>query len=419
MSKRLIYGESSPAANKRHAVTPEDEEDPLPSSSLAQQASPLSTLKAPLHLIGDLILPFVADRATWNSACSASKDLWLAGKKMTPPWPNKSFNLGRNVHVRYLAFSPCGSQLAFCNINKRTAQHVFHIWNRWGKETLLEGHTYVQCMEYSLDGEYLASGGGDGSVRIWHAESSLHATSSQAHMERPTRTPKQADTILSGGHFSTAALSFSRTDSNVLASGKQNGDINVWKIKERACIHSFFPDHVTIGVSISALFFAGGADIACLAAARTGSVIRLRRAEGSSDSSSETMGEADRGRTGLNTAVLSPSGSFLATSFISRADFELNSTLELYEFETMTKTQSVVMPGCNATTCVAVSPDSKQLVYGFSNGRIRLLQTDDFSIQRDLDTTGEANAISSVAFDPTCQVLAFGYADGRLELRSL
>jgi WD40 repeat protein len=274
-------------------------------------------------------------------------------------------------------------------------------------------------MERSLDGEHLASGGGDGSVRIWHTESSLHATTSQAHMERPTRTPKQADTILSGSHFSTTALSFSRTDSNVLASGKQNGDINVWKIKERACIHSFFPDRVTIGVSISALFFAGGADIACLAAARTGSVIRLRRAEGSSDSSSETMGEADRGRTGLNTAVLSPSGSFLATSFISRADFELNSTLELYEFETMTKTQSVVMPGCNATTCVAVSPDSKQLVYGFSNGRIRLLQTDDFSIQRDLDTTGEANAISSVAFDPTCQVLAFGHADGRLELRSL
>jgi WD40 repeat protein len=56
------------------------------------------------------------------------------------------------------------------------------------------------------------------------------------------------------------------------------------------------------------------------------------------------------------------------------------STLALYEAETITKTQSVVMPGFIAT-CVAVSPDSKYLVYGGDKGRIQLFQTDDFSIQ--------------------------------------
>jgi WD40 repeat protein len=84
----------------------------------------------------------------------------------------------------------------------------------------------------------------------------------------------------------------------------------------------------------------------------------------------------------------------------------------------MTKTQSVVIPGCIAA-CVAVSPDSKQLVFGDYKGTIQLLQTDDLSIQRDLDTTGEAKALCSVAFDPTCRVLAFGYHGGELELRSL
>jgi WD40 repeat protein len=90
----------------------------------------------------------------------------------------------------------------------------------------------------------------------------------------------------------------------------------------------------------------------------------------------------------------------------------------LYELDTMTKTQSVVMPGFIATH-LAVSPDSKQLVVVGRKGRIRLLQTDDFSIQRDMDTTGEAKAVCSSAFDPTCRFLAVGYQDGRLELRSL
>jgi WD40 repeat protein len=150
------------------------------------------------------------------------------------------------------------------------------------------------------------------------------------------------------------------------------------------------------------------------------SIIRIWRAEGFLDFSSETIGEADSGGSSPRNAVFSPSGSFLATSFSSRTGDEDASTLALYELETMTNTQSVVIPGFIAV-CVAVSPDSKQLVYGDdTNGRIQLLQTDDFSVQRDLmNTIGEAKAVCSVAFDSTCRVLAFGHHEGSLELRSL
>jgi WD40 repeat protein len=416
MSKRSISGESSSAAHKRQATAPQDKENPLSaSSSPAHQASSLSIPKIPLDLIAELILPFVADRATWNSVHSASKELCLAAKKMTPPWPNKSFNnLGHSV--RYLAFSPSGSQLAFCMRNHNTGQHVVHIWDRWGKERLLGGHTgYIHCLEYSLDGEYLASGSGDGRIRIWSRES-CDTTSSQAHRERPTRTPKEADTILVGSRSaSTTALSFSRTDTNVLASGGFNGEINLWNIKEQACIYSFNP----LRGLIRSLFFAGGTDSACIAVSQSGSIIRLWRAEGSSDFASETIGEADQRGTGLASAVFSPSGSFLAAASTSRIGNGYESTLAFIEIETMTKTQSVVMPGYIATYCIGLSPDSKQLVYGNHKGRIQLLQTDDFSIQRDLDyTTAEAKVLC-VAFDPTCRVLAFGCDDGRLELRSL
>jgi WD40 repeat protein len=265
-------------------------------------------------------------------------------------------------------------------------------------------------MEYSLDGEHLASGSGDGSIRIWHAES-FHTITPQPHMERPTRIPKQADVFISGSYL-IVALSFSRTDSNLLASGGSNGEIKVWNVKEQACVHTFNPGRAFI----RSLFFAGAADIACLAVSQTGYVIRFWRAEGSSNFAIETIGEADRGVSSLPGAPFSPSGSFLATSFGARTRNE--STIALYETETMTKTQSVVMPGFTAAW-VAVSPDSKQLVVVCSRGRIRLLQTDDFSIQRDLDTTGEGTAVCSVAFDPTCRILAIGYQDGSLELRSL
>jgi hypothetical protein len=190
MSKRTFRGDSSSEAHKRQAAAPHDEEGPLlqlasASSSLVQQASSLPIPKMPLHLIAELILPLVASRTTWNSACSASKELRLAAKKMTPPWPNKAFSLGSNVQVPHLAFSPSGSQLAFGTKNDCDAdQHVIHALDRWGKATLLGGHTgCVCCMERSFDGEHLASGSSDGSIRIWHAESCRHAISSQTHRE--------------------------------------------------------------------------------------------------------------------------------------------------------------------------------------------------------------------------------------------
>jgi WD40 repeat protein len=269
-------------------------------------------------------------------------------------------------------------------------------------------------LEYSLDGDYLASGSEDGLIRIWHTES-FHNNTSKPHMERPTRTPKNADTILGRGSV-LMALSFSRNDSNLLASGEHNGEIKVWNIKEQACIHSFNPGRGWI----PALFFAGGVEVACIAVAEDGSIIRLWRGEGSTDFASEIIGNAGLPRTSPK-PVFSPSGSFLATRIRSTGNA---STVELFELATF-ETRSVVMPHFTPTR-IAVT-DTKQLVVGDRNGRIRILQTEDFSIQPDLDPSGEVRAmpppvaspVVSVAFDPACRVLAIGCCDGRFELRTL
>jgi WD40 repeat protein len=426
MSKRSIRGESSSitAPHKRHASATLDEGPPP--ASLAQASS---IPKIPIDLITNLILPFVLDRATWNSVYCASKDLCLAGKKMTPPWPNKTFNVG-HASVGHVTFSPSGSHLAFVIDAGQTTQYqrydavyqtVVHVWDRWGKETLLAGHTAVTyCLEYSLDGEYLASGSADRSIRLWRTES-FHTTSSNISSERPTRTPEEADIILSGSlSDAVITLSFSRTDSNLLASGGRDGEIKLWNVRDQACIHSFPVPRS----SISSLFFAGGAVSACIAVtADTGSIIRLWKAEGSSDFASETIGEAGgRGRR-ITNAALSRCGFFLATASYLYSSNMQGQTLELYDLETMTNIQSTgFMPGLSFT-CIAVSPDSKQVVVCDLMGRIRLLHTGDFSVQRDLDTrkgTSGGLSVSSVAFDPTgtCRVLAFGFNDGTLELQT-
>jgi WD40 repeat protein len=419
MSKRSIRGESSSIiAHKRHGTAPQDE-GPLPSeSSSLGQVSSSSIPKIPIDLISDLILPFIADRATWNSLHCANKELCLAGKKMTPPWPNKAFNFKHAV--RHVAFSPSGSHLAFgvytVQPNDGAYQCVIHVWDVWGRETLLAGHTgYIYCLEYSLDGAYLASGCQDGSIRLWHTES-FNATSSNTPNEKSTQTPQQAGTILLGRSDYCLTLSFSRTDSNLLAGGS-HFEIKLWNVKEQACIYSFYPGR---GV-IRSLFFAGGSDNTCIAVKHPGSVIRLWRAEGSSEFASETIGKgaADGGGNYGPQTVLSRCGSFLATLKASMT--ENTSTLALYELETMTKTQSVVISDFSAASCFVVSPDSKQLVLGDTRGRFRLVQIDDFSIQKDLKARGGSSslAVFSLAFDPTSRVLAFGCRDGRLELRTL
>jgi WD40 repeat protein len=412
MSKRSIRGKSSSTDRKRHDAAPQCEEGPLASSASSSLGQASSDPKIPLDLIADLILPFVADRVTWNRVCYASKEMYLAGKKTTPPWPNKAFfnseHTSEHAAVSPVAFSPSGLQLAFV-VN--TGQFNIHIWDRWGNDILLVSHTgYVHCMEYSLDGEYLASGNQGSSIRLWHKDS-FHTTSKTSR-KRATRTPAQADTILLGS-TSCMALSFSATDSNLLASEGTGGEFNLWNVKEQACIHSINPRCNMI----RSIFCFGGAESASIAISHTGSIIRLWIAEGASKLACEIIGTGAHSGQMSPIPVFSACGSFLARCRYSRSDS--GSTLTLCDLKTMTYTQSVVIPNFAAAHCLAVSPDSKQLVVADLTGRIRLVQVNDLSIQRDLVGGSSGNTVLSLAFDPAGRVLACGYLDGTMELRTL
>jgi WD40 repeat protein len=141
----------------------------------------------------------------------------------------------------------------------------------------------------------------------------------------------------------------------------------------------------------------------------TGSMIRLWRAEGSSEFTSETIDIPGGGRRRTVCPAFSPCGLFLSIAYCSPRSREGSGTrIDLYELETMLKSQSVVLPGLSYVRS-AFSPDSKQLVVCDGQGWIRILQTDDFSFQRDLNTGRGGRCVT---FDPTSRVLAIGAAHG-------
>ena len=114
-----------------------------------------ATPAIPINVISDLVLPFIEDRRTWNTICSANKELHESGMRMTPPWPDKIFMMGQRVGS--LKFSPCGSFLAS---GASSSPYLVHIFDRREKKTWLTGHTSsIHILSFSNDGKYLASAG--------------------------------------------------------------------------------------------------------------------------------------------------------------------------------------------------------------------------------------------------------------------
>jgi serine/threonine protein kinase/sugar lactone lactonase YvrE/tetratricopeptide (TPR) repeat protein len=124
---------------------------------------------------------------------------------------------GHSDHVHSLAFSPDGQTLA-----SGSWDHTIKLW-RVEDGTLLHtlsGHQrYISGLAFSPDGQTLASGSADGTIRLWRVEDG-------------TLEQIMGD---SGNYIFSVALS---PDGQTLASAHGNGTIQLWRIADGTLLHT-------------------------------------------------------------------------------------------------------------------------------------------------------------------------------------
>eukprot|EP00978_Attheya_sp_CCMP212_P017544 scaffold46902_cov32-Attheya_sp.AAC.2 len=206
------------------------------SNQLLLDVPPLPTM-----IWGNQVLPFLADRKSFNSLASASKEIHnisqqlIASKTITPPWPKTSIRVGSSACS--VAFSPDGGLLASGCQDRRV-----RIWNcSNGRYITLAGHTsFINSVKFSIDGNILASASSDRTIRLW-------------------RLADHSCQVLEGHEEEVRDIAFS-PDGACLVSGDNNGFVRLWDLNDGRCTRTLRDER--LGMIYSVAFSPDGRTIA-------------------------------------------------------------------------------------------------------------------------------------------------------------
>ncbi len=163
-----------------------------------------------------IISPDSQTLASWQADEGMNIRLWdIASGK------HKRTLRGHKSRVKTVIFSPDSSMMASWSSEGDTTIRLWDVATGRHKQTL-KGHTrMVEDVAFSPDGKTLASGGLDGTIRIWNSEIGKQG---HAFME------KRFGNDLAAQSAAVTVVMFN-ADGNVLASGHKNGSIRLWNIE--------------------------------------------------------------------------------------------------------------------------------------------------------------------------------------------
>ncbi|MFO7030680.1 serine/threonine protein kinase [Limnospira fusiformis CCALA 023] len=282
--------------------------------------------------------------------------------------------------VSGVAFSPDGNILAGGSFDR-----TIRLWRPDTGEwmmSLLGPSQPILAIAFSRDGKLLAGGSGDGHIHIWNLETSEEVIAIAAH-----ETDRVSMSITFG------------PQGDIIASGSDDGTVKIWKLSTCQLFHNLQHLRGINGIAISP-------NGKLLAAASSDNSIHLWEVN-----SGEHQGQLLGHERDINAIAFSRDGQILASA-------SSDNTIKLWDLETQQLRQTLTGHEDWVRTVAFIrSPDQDQkflLVSGSADRTIKIWDLDQGSA---IDTlVGHTKDINAIAISPNHRTIASGSSDNTIKI---